>query len=77
MEMDYNLKKLANFFKFFLCILEKSIKTDIISSSLEKSLNIFFMLAERFFVKYLSTLNQNRAKSPGKYPFKYKFFVNL
>ena len=26
MEMDYNLKKLANVFKFFLCILEKSLK---------------------------------------------------
>ena len=26
MEVDYNLKKLANFFKFFLCILEKSLK---------------------------------------------------
>ena len=28
MEMDCNLKKLANFFKFFLCIVEKSLKTD-------------------------------------------------
>ena len=28
MEVDCNLKKLANFFKFFLCILEKSLKTD-------------------------------------------------
>ena len=26
--MDCNLKKLANFFKLFLCILEKSLKTD-------------------------------------------------
>ena len=26
--MDCNLKKLTNFFKFFLCILEKSLKTD-------------------------------------------------
>ena len=28
MEMDYSLKTLVSFFKFFLCILEKSIKTD-------------------------------------------------
>ena len=28
MEMDYNLKKMANFFKLFLCILEKSLKTN-------------------------------------------------
>ena len=28
MEMDCTLKKLASFFKFVLCILEKSLKTD-------------------------------------------------
>ena len=28
MEMDCNLKKLAYFFKFLLCILENSLKTD-------------------------------------------------
>ena len=28
MEVDCNLKKLANFFKFFLCILTKSLKID-------------------------------------------------
>ena len=28
MEMDCKLKKLANFFKIFLCILEKSLKID-------------------------------------------------
>ena len=28
MQVDYNLKTLANFFKFFLCILEKSLKVD-------------------------------------------------
>ena len=44
MEVDWNLKKLASFFKFFLCIVEKSLKTDysIICSSSEKSL-IFFL----------------------------------
>ena len=31
MEMDYNLKKLANFFKLFLRISEKSVKTDFSS----------------------------------------------
>ena len=29
MEMDYNLKNLANFFKFFLYILEKLLKMDL------------------------------------------------
>ena len=28
MEMDYNLEQLANFFKVFLGILERSLKTD-------------------------------------------------
>ena len=28
MKVDCNLTKMANFFKFFLCILEKSLKTD-------------------------------------------------
>ena len=28
MEMDCNLKKFARFFKFILCILEKSLKID-------------------------------------------------
>ena len=28
MEVDFNLTKLANIFKFFLCILEKSLKID-------------------------------------------------
>ena len=28
MEVDCNLKKLANFFKFFFCILEKALKID-------------------------------------------------
>ena len=30
MEMDYNLKELAIFFKFFLCILEKLLKTGLL-----------------------------------------------
>ena len=29
MEMDYNLKKLTNFFKFFLYSLEKLLRTDL------------------------------------------------
>ena len=39
MEMDYDLKKLANLFKFLLCILEKLLKT--VCSSLKKSVDIF------------------------------------
>ena len=27
-DLDYKLKKMANFFKFFPCILKKSLKTD-------------------------------------------------
>ena len=27
-EVDFNLKRLANFFKFFLCLSEKSLSTD-------------------------------------------------
>ena len=41
MEVNCNLKNLANFFKFFLCILEKSLKTDKSSFFLGENLNIF------------------------------------
>ena len=41
--MDCSLKKLASFFKFFVCILERSPKTDYnLLDSSEKLLNIFF-----------------------------------
>ena len=74
MEVDCNLKKLANFFKLFLCILEKSLKIDygLFSVPTRKTL-IFssrcyksnFMLQNRFFfVTYLSSFKQNTAKSP-------------
>ena len=44
-EMDCNLKKLAKFFKFFLCIVEKSPKNlMIVCSSQEKSLNDIFLV---------------------------------
>ena len=73
MEMDCNLKRLANVFKFFLCIVEKSLKTDhglffsprrnpLIVSSRCSSSN--FMLEKRFFVNYLSSFDQTTAKSP-------------
>ena len=42
MEVDCNLKKLANIFKFFLYILEKSLKVDYGMFFLrEKTINIF------------------------------------
>ena len=44
MEMDCNLKKFANFFKFFLCILEKSLKIDYGMFFLRANLNIFFQV---------------------------------
>ena len=37
MKVDCNLKKMASFFKFVLCILEKSLKTD----------NTLFLLGEK------------------------------
>ena len=72
MEMDCNLKQLANFFKFLVYILEKSLKTDfsfflplgnhfIFSYWFSKS---DFMLKKGFFVKYLSSFGQDTAKSP-------------
>ena len=42
MEVDCNLKTLAKFFKFFLFIVEKTIKPDYSLFFSEKSLNIFF-----------------------------------
>ena len=64
MKMDYN-------FKFFLRILEKiAIKNVfIICSSLDKSVNILlpvpykqFHIEKRFYVKYLSSFDQNTEK---------------
>ena len=40
MDMDCNLKKLANFFKFFLCIGEITKKLLLVFSFLTKALNI-------------------------------------
>ena len=42
MEVVCNLKKLANFFKFFLCILDKAHYSYIVRFSQEKNLDIFF-----------------------------------
>ena len=44
MEMDRNLKKMAKFFKFFLCIVGKSLKMIIVCSLQEISLDIFLPL---------------------------------
>ena len=72
MEMDYNLKKMANFFKFFLYISEKSLKTDYSLFFLGQITKLFspwcsksnFMLEKRFFVKCLSRFYQNTIKLP-------------
>ena len=73
MEVDNNLKKLANFFKFFLCISEKSRKTadyslfflgqiiKLLSSRRSKS---NFMLEKKFVVKCLSSVYKNKMKLP-------------
>ena len=41
MEVDYNLKKFASFFKFFLCIVEKSLKPDYNLFSSERNPQMF------------------------------------
>ena len=47
MEMDYNLKKLAIFFKFVRCVLKKLFKTNdeliMVFSLLDNSLEIFVL----------------------------------
>ena len=46
MEMDYNLKEIANFFKFYLCIAEMSLKFSPWYSNSD-----FMIEKKRFFVK--------------------------
>ena len=63
MEVDCNLKKLANFFKILLCILEKSITFDYNLLLCGEFTHCFppgaliksnqFTVEKRFFVKYL------------------------
>ena len=43
MEMDYNLKNIATFFKFFLYIVEKSLKPDY-SLIFLREIPLFFFL---------------------------------
>ena len=58
MEMDCNLKKLANFFKFFLYIVEKSLKTDYSFLFSAESLCIFSpILEEQFHVRKKGSLS--------------------
>ena len=72
MEMDYNLKKIASLFKFYLCIVQKSLKSDYILFFLKEIPNIFFLMfrdsnfmsEKRFFVKKLSSFDQNISNSP-------------
>ena len=62
MEVDCNLKKLASFFKFVLCILEKSLKTYYTLFFLREKTKYFLpgvvrtvsweYTETRFFVKY-------------------------
>ena len=52
MEVDCNLKKLANFFKLFLCISEKSLESNYSLFFRQESFSIFFpVLYEQFHVK--------------------------
>ena len=52
MEVDCNLKKLANFFKLFLCISEKSLENNYSLFFRQENFSIFFpVLYEQFHVK--------------------------
>ena len=42
MGADCNLDDLDNFFKFFMCILERSLQLIMVYSSYEKNLDILF-----------------------------------
>ena len=65
MEMDYNLKKLANYFKFFAFILGKLLKPDLQFVFHRTNQLVFsyrcstnnFMLEKRFYVKFLSSFD--------------------
>ena len=68
--MDCNLKKLANFFKLFVCISEKALENNYSLFFRQENVSIFFpVLYEQFHVKkqtvkYLSGFDQNIAKLP-------------
>ena len=72
MEVDCNLKKLAIFFKLFLCISVKSLENNYSLFFRQENFSIFFpVLYEQFhlkktrlFVKYLSGFDENIAKLP-------------
>ena len=64
MRVDWHLKKLANFFKFVLCILEKSLKLIIICYFSQKSLH-------NFFVSQLSSFDHNTRNHRGSAPLKF------
>ena len=52
MEVECNLKKLANFFKLFLCISEKSLENNYSLFFRQENFSIFFLvLYEQFHVK--------------------------
>ena len=52
MEVDCNLKKLANFFKLFLCISEKSLENNYSLFFRQENFSIFFsVLYDQFHVK--------------------------
>ena len=70
--MDCNLKKLANFFKLFLCISEKSLENNYSLFFRQENFSFFFpVLYEQFHVKkkkalcqILNGFDQNIAKLP-------------
>ena len=52
MEVDCNLKKVAKFFKLFLCISEKSLENNYSLFFRQENFSIFFpVLCEQFHVK--------------------------
>ena len=73
--MDYNLKKLAIFFKFVRCVLKKLFKTYdkviMVFSPLDNSLEFFVLLSWKNFVcerSYLVMILAQFSPKSGKVP---------
>ena len=76
MEVDCNLKKMANFFKLFLCISEKSLENNYsLFFRLENFSILFPVLYEQFHVKKQSGFDQNIAKLPWQCPFNSSLYL--
>ena len=80
MQVDYNLEKLTNFFLVLPLYFREVAKIDCIVLPTRKTLAFSsrccksdFMSQERFFVRKLSSFDQNTAKSPLQCPSKRRY----